>query len=118
MNLCKVDGIFDVSDNVLQVKFVKLTTLSSIALVPVQVAPQLQGVFSSKGPFLGQLLKIQNEFSHEIPVFIVILFVHSFYPECMELSLPAVLSPKSQPESRLLSLNCFWTKLVALRPEL
>lgn len=41
MNLCKVERIFDILDNVLQVTFVNLATLSSIALVPVQVAPQL-----------------------------------------------------------------------------
>lgn len=74
--------------------------------------------FSFKGLFLDQLLKTEDEFSHEITVFIVILSVHSCYPECIELWLAVVSSPKSQLESKLMSWNCFWTKLVALKPEL
>lgn len=62
MNLCKVYGIFEVSDNVLQVKFVNLATLLN-SINSYAGGPTLTSSFSSKRPFLDQWLRTQNEFS-------------------------------------------------------
>lgn len=114
MSLCKVYAIFEVSDNVLQVRFVKLATLLNSR------QPHTSSGFSSKRPFLEQLLKTQNEFSYETTVFRAVLWETGLVllPRTYRIILTVVLSPKSQPESRLLSLSCFWTKEAALKPEL
>ena len=71
MNLCKVWHI-EVSDNVLQVKFVKLATLLN-SISSYAGGPTLTSGFSSQRPLLDQLLKTQNEFSHGATAFKVVL---------------------------------------------